>query len=199
MPRLKLAPATTRFLLLAATALVLAHTLDPWAVKTLAVAGFSDTDLGRMLRSLGYLPFWLVAALALALAGGEDRKRRGSLLAIAVFSGGLLAELLKTVTGRLRPTKEFTGYHFRDLAEVPFTDLTVNVGLPSSHALVAFAAAFMLVRLFPEGRWIWIALAIGCAYSRIATGAHYLSDVTASAVIAYALVAFIWWRRGRAL
>jgi membrane-associated phospholipid phosphatase len=182
-------------ILFAVALIALAHALDPWAIQTLASRNFGDSDLGRLLRSIGYLPVWLLAGLALALAGStQDRVRRGALLAGAAFSGGLIAEIAKGITGRLRPESVFEGYRFRDIADVPLTDLTVNVGLPSSHSLVAFAAAFMLSRLFPEARWIWLALAAGCAYSRVAVGAHYLSDVTVAAVIAYVLVAVLWRR-----
>jgi membrane-associated phospholipid phosphatase len=187
MDRRSLAP-----LLLAACLLLLAHLLDPWAHQALANSGLGDTDAGRLLRIAGFLPAWLLAATALALHDG--RPRRGALLGGAALSGGLAAELLKVVSGRLRPTGDGIGYAFRDLFATPLTDLSLGVGLPSSHALVAFAATFMLARLFPGPRAVWYLLGIGCAYSRIAAGAHFLSDVTASAIVGYALVALLWHR-----
>jgi undecaprenyl-diphosphatase len=55
--------------------------------------------------------------------------------------------------------------------------------MPSSHALVAFAGAAALARLFPRATPIWYALAVGCGITRLLSGAHFLSDVVVGALI----------------
>jgi membrane-associated phospholipid phosphatase len=69
---------------------------------------------------------------------------------------------------------------------------TSGLALPSSHALVAFAAAAMLARLYPRARWLWYALAAGCALTRVLARAHFLSDVTLAAIIGWAVAAVLW-------
>jgi membrane-associated phospholipid phosphatase len=186
-------------LLLAAIIVSAAHLLDWWAYENLALPSFQNGDLGRTLRIMGYLPFWGVAAVALVLSdracgsGWEARPyRRGALLLGAATSGGICAEILKMLIRRERPGAPLGDYVFRSFAEQPFH--TGGLGLPSSHALVAFAAVAMLAYLFPRARYVWYALGIGCAFSRVAAGAHFVSDVVISGVIGFALVALIWRR-----
>jgi membrane-associated phospholipid phosphatase len=52
----------------------------------------------------------------------------------------------------------------------------------------------MLAWLFPRGRPVWFALGVACAYSRVAAGAHFLSDVTVAAVLGLATAALLWRR-----
>ena len=67
--------------------------------------------------------------------------------------------------------------------------------MPSSHALVAFGAAAVLSRIYPRARIIWWGLAWGCGLSRVAAGAHFLSDVVAAAVIGWLAGWLVWrWR-----
>ena len=185
-------------LTLAAIAFVVAHLLDAWAYAHLQMPQLAESDLGRMLRVLGYLPLWLVVALAMMLeddpAKGavRSRWRRGGLVMGAAVLGGVLAEAAKIVIRRQRPDAGVDGYVFRPWSEETFH--TGGLGLPSSHALVAFAALAMLGYLFPRARPLWYALGAGCAYSRIASGAHFLSDVVASAILG-GIVAWLLWRR----
>jgi membrane-associated phospholipid phosphatase len=186
--------------LLAVTA---AHLLDWWAVSALASPRLAERDPGRMLRVMGFLGFWAVAALALAMcdagrqgAARAGRHARALLLFGGAALGGLAAEVLKLLARRERPNLEIGEYVFRGWAERPFH--TGGLGLASSHAGVAFGAAFVLARLFPRARWVWYALAAGCGYSRIAAGAHFVSDVVVAAALSYAVVALLWKRFGPA-
>ncbi|OPZ09234.1 MAG: PAP2 superfamily protein [candidate division BRC1 bacterium ADurb.BinA364] len=47
---------------------------------------------------------------------------------------------------------------------------------PSGHAVSAFAMAAFLIALYPQGRWLWLALAIGCMLSRVYFRMHYFED-----------------------
>jgi len=190
--------ALLRFLIVAAIALVLAHLADRWAYVHLYRPRFQDSDLGRMLRVMGFLPLWMAAALALALCDRPLRATRsayaaasrGLLLFASATTGGIAAELLKLLFRRERPRAHAGAYVLRAWTDRPFS--TSGLSFPSSHALVAFGAAAMLALLFPRARWVWYALGVGCAYARVAAGAHFLSDVTAAAIVGVLVAQGIW-------
>ena len=191
---------TKRFLLVSLLAIILAHLLDGWAFAHLAAPKFANTDLGRLLRVQGFLPTWIVAGAALVLTDWPRRAaegigaalRRGLLLVGSAAVGGGLAEVVKILVRRLRPGAWEGEYLFRAWNDRPLS--TSGLGMASSHAGVAFGALAMLALLFPRGRPVWFALAVGCAYSRVAAGAHFLSDVTVGAVLGIAVAGLLWRR-----
>lgn len=181
-----------RVIIVATAAIVVAHLADAWAWRDFVSPGVYDHDLGRMFRVVGYLPLWLLLAVALWLVTRDSR--RGLLLALVPTAGGLLAEVLKILLRRERPGLHNGEYFFRPYADHLIA--TRDLGLPSSHALVAFSAAWLLCRFYPRGWPVWLLLAAGCALSRVQAQAHFLSDVTVAAVAGYLLVAAIWVRWG---
>jgi membrane-associated phospholipid phosphatase len=181
---------SVRFVLLAVLAIVVAHLGDRWAWSHLVSRGVYDHDLGRMLRTIGYLPFWLVAGLALWLQSRDAR--RGLLLALTPGVGGLIDEVLKILSQRERPGLHDGAYFFRSFTGEWWK--TSDIGLPSSHAMVAFSAAWILCRFYPKASVVWIGLAAGCAITRVAAQAHFLSDVTVAGV-AGIVVAEVVYRR----
>lgn len=160
-------------------------------------------DWYQFLRQAGYLPTWIVIGVAIVLFDARRagrvgpsvgpaaslwaRARRGAALMLGAALSGAAAEILKLLIGRERPEGPggvFQGYVFRPLLD-GFRDGS-NLGLPSSHAAVAFGGAFVLMRLFP-GVWpAALAAALGCGVSRLLAGAHFASDVYAAALVAYA-------------
>lgn len=189
-----------RYLLIAVIALVLAHLLDGWAFRHLYNRHIYDRDWGRMLRVMGYLPVWIIAAIALALTdrppGSPVREGRGYRAALLLFASptlaGIAGELLKLVIRRERPWAHAGAYVFRPFTDRPF--YSGGLAMPSSHAAVAFGAAFMLNRLYPRATVVWVALAVGCAVTRVAAHAHFVSDVTLGALVAWAVAAWLWKR-----
>jgi len=181
-----------RFGILATTAIVVAHLLDGWAWQHLGRDGVYDRDLGRLLRIVGYYPVWVVMGVAVWL---ETRSRRNALL-LALVPGvaGLVAEVLKLLLRRERPAPHDGAYLFRAFSDQPWS--TKMIGLPSSHALVAFGGAWMLCKLYPRARVVWLLLAAGCALTRVQARAHFLSDVTVAAVAAWVVVELCWRRWG---
>lgn len=184
-----------RFALASALAILAAHLVDRWAFAHLADPGLAGTDLGRMLRVMGFLPLWATAALALVLhdraeRGARAAYARGLLLLGGATLGGAAAELLKLVFRRERPRAHAGEYVFRAWTERPLS--TGGLALPSSHALVAWGAAGVLARLFPRARWVWYALAAGCSWSRVAAGAHFVSDVVLSGVVGLLVAEGLW-------
>lgn len=183
-----------------AIAIIIAHLLDPIAFRYVRVEDIHGEDWGRMLRVMGFLPLWLAAGGALMLHERTPIRRmfhsRGGLIIAGATLGGIAAELGKLVVRRLRP-RELGEYVFRPYTERPFS--TGGLGMPSSHALVAFGAAAILARVFPRARIVWWGLAWGCGFTRIAAGAHFFSDVVAAAIIGWIVGALLWHARGAAL
>jgi membrane-associated phospholipid phosphatase len=181
---------------LAVGALAAATALDGWAYRVLVMPDVYDHDWGRMLRVVGFLPTWAVVSAALALSDPtsgrlrETSRWRAFLPLIAATVGGIAAELLKLLLRRERPEAHAGGYVFRSWAEHPLS--TSGLSLPSSHALVAFAGAAMLARLYPRARWLWYTLAIGCALTRVLVRAHFVSDVVLSAIIGWGVATMLW-------
>lgn len=172
---------------IAIVAIVIAHLLDSWAYANVRVEDIYAEDYGRMLRVMGFLPLWLLAATALWL---QDRspigRQRAQLLALAPIISGIAAELLKLIFRRERPGAHDGEYFLRAFDQRTFS--TSGLALPSSHAMVAFGACFMLSRLFPRARVVWWLLGWGCALTRVAAGAHFLSDVVVAAAAAWFVV-----------
>jgi len=191
--RVGLRPAA---LVLAVGALVAATALDGWAYRVLVMPDVYGRDWGRMLRVVGYLPTWAVVSIALALNGPESGptpsavRWRAFLPLIAATLGGIAAEALKLLLRRERPEMHAGAYVFRSWRDHPLS--TSGLALPSSHALVAFAAAAMLARVYPRARGLWFALAVGCALTRVLARAHFLSDVVLSAIIGLGVGAMLW-------
>jgi len=160
---------------------------------------FLHQDWYRLLRVLGSLWTWGVVSLGLILIDrarpGDpwsvrdpfEPYRRGAILLGSAVAAGVLAELLKLVLGRERPIDEgvFQGYVFKPLLGA-LTGSGGNLGLPSSHAAVAFGACGALALLHAPVRTLALLLAAGCAWSRLAVGAHWLSDVYLGAAVGLA-------------
>jgi len=163
---------------------VLLHALTTIDPETNRVdRSFESKDWYTLLRNTGFVGTWIVAALALLLT---DRNTKRALpVFLAPLLSGAAAELLKLVFVRERPVSDAIiqpgGYHFR----FPFSGFIdgSNLGLPSSHAAVAFGGCCMLAYYLPKLRPLLIPLAIGCAYSRMITGAHFASDVFLGALL----------------
>jgi membrane-associated phospholipid phosphatase len=178
----------------AAVATALSAALDPWVWREVAVPGIYETDWGRMLRVVGSLFFWLpvTAAIWLALRGAGDPnpKRAWRVFWGATLAGGV-AEILKLLVRRERPAFADGEYVFRDFLDRTWS--TSGLGFPSSHVMVAFGGAAVLARLFPGSGPVGYLLAAGCAFSRVASRAHFASDAVGGAVAGW-LVGVVVWR-----
>lgn len=187
---------------LGAGAILVAHLLDGAVWESLRDPRVNDRDWGRLLRSMGYLPLWIVAAIAVLLHGagseaapdgGTSRittarlaRRRALLLLLGPAVSGLVAETVKLLVRRLRPDPGQFAYVFRAFGDDTFS--TRNLGMPSSHVMVAFGGAFALAYLYPRTRWVWFVLAAGCAATRVLALGHFLSDTVVAVVLSWMVV-----------
>ena len=182
----------------AIVAVIVAHWLDPWLWRHAALPGIYERDWGRLLRVFGSLVFWAPLAVAVWL---EDRARGAKpaggawLLLFSPALAGAVAELLKIVLRRERPGLHDGAYFFRPLADQLF--YTRDIGLPSSHTMVAFGGAVILARRFPRVAPVAYLLAAGCGISRVMAGAHFGSDVVVGAIAGWGVGALLWNRFGR--
>lgn len=187
--------AWPRVLFVAVVAVIVAHLLDETAWRSARLLSVNDKDWGRLLRSMGYLPTWGVIALAFWLQQRDQpqwdqRRRYAWALLLGPALGGGVAEVLKLCIRRLRPDPELFAYTFRSVADGPWSNR--GMGMPSSHVLVAFGGAAVLARLYPRARWLWYALAAGCAATRVLALGHFLSDVVVAAVLGVLVGGLVW-------
>lgn len=152
-------------------------------------------DWYQALRMAGYLPVWFVVGLVVMLHDRRERRRHGASVPWNAFSrgvsillapalSGLAAEVCKALIRRHRPHADgsYTYEWFTHLKAQG-----VGIGTVSSHAAVAFGAAFIIARVFPSAKWPLLALAAGCALTRLLAGAHYATDVYGAIILSYAV------------
>lgn len=194
---------------ISAALLVLAHMMDRtvwlWVHDSKLSQQAVWSDFWRMWRSAGYVPTWLLVVGVLLMLYRPVMQQRGwrigwhapLMLLYSVLLNGLLAEVLKIMLRRQRPEAAQGLYVFREWADKPWSG--GGLALPSSHATVAFAAVFMLMRLYPRAWPLWWAIGIGCGLQRVVSGAHFVSDVVAAGIIAWLGVSALWkldqWRK----
>lgn len=177
------------WLLAAVLALVVLSLLDRPAYHFFNAPDNEVKEWYRLLRLVGYFPTWIVIGLALDAGSARSTRRArrftdGLLLMAGAGLSGAAAEILKLVVGRQRPGPDGE-YIFRGLF-AGFRDGS-NLGMPSSHAAVAFGGAFMLAWLRPGTGPVILLCAAGCALTRLLSGDHFLSDVSVGAALAYAI------------
>lgn len=175
--------------------LVLAHLLDGPVYHLLLAdkESVESADWYQLLRQIGYLPTWIVVALAMWLASGDrasgdrawgDRALaagRGVRVVLAAVLAGLVAEVVKRLLGRERPDEG--RYVFKPFLS-GFADDS-NLGFPSSHVAVAVGGCLALARVYPGTLWLMLSLGCGCALTRLLSGAHFLSDCVGGGLVAW--------------
>ena len=102
--------------------------------------------------------------------------------------------LLKHLIGRARPK-------FMHAGSPEFAPLSGSGwdSFPSGHSMASFAVAIVLAVRFPRIRWFLVPLAMAVAVSRVVRGSHFLTDVTAGAVLGcwVGMVAAHPWKQWR--
>lgn len=143
-------------------------------------SGTSD-DMAAVVRHMGQPEVYVTTSLALMgaglVSGNSDVAKAGGRAATSVALAAALELSLKAIIGRARPDSGLGAHHF-DL-------LSGSVSLPSGHSALSFALATSLAG---EVRPTWAriglyGLATATALSRVNDDRHWLSDITAGAII----------------
>lgn len=147
---------------------------------------------------------WTFIAAGVALVVGLLSKRTrlaggALLLAATVGASGILVNLVKMLVGRARPkmlAEEGT------LAFAPFSVGYDWNSFPSGHATTALAIAGTFWMIDPSRRWLWLALGISVAATRVLLNAHYAGDILAGGVLGWCVAVLLtrtsprWWPTG---
>jgi membrane-associated phospholipid phosphatase len=137
-------------------------------------------------------------ALALLMLHQLDTTRRWAIprvLSCAV-AAGVAADLLKMLVMRTRPFElpaAFNGSVWASFGHW-LPGLSGESGMqsfPSAHTATAIGLAAGLIWLYPQGRWLFTALAVLVGCQRIASRAHFPSDVLIGAAIGCLAATFV--------
>ncbi len=165
------------------TALLLAadHSAREIALKNQSTAG---NDIADVAEKYGEARYGVALSAGLYAGGLLTRSRSaretGILLFESIAFAGATTTIIKSLVGRARPYKDEGNLFFR-----PFQIDNDYLSFPSGHSTVAFAVSSVLAeRIGNPGATIGLySLAGLTALSRIYNDEHWLSDVTAAAII----------------
>jgi membrane-associated phospholipid phosphatase len=124
----------------------------------------------------------------------KDSKMKGTALLAgeAVADSEILSTVLKSATGRMRPSSVPLKGNFSDTwFEKGFT--FGSASFPSGHTITAFSVATVIARRYGNHRWVPYA-AYGAAalvgFSRLSLSAHFLTDVFMGGALGYSIGRF---------
>ncbi len=146
---------------------------------------------------LGRAEGWVAAAVLLYIVSLWGRQKAGAaewwawlgryclLLLASLAATGATIHLLKALVGRSRPSAFFSDglYGLGRVAEGRPWD-----SFPSGHTQVAVTVAVVLALALPSLRLPILTAAALVGFSRMVSGAHYLSDVLVSALLCSLIV-----------
>ena len=149
--------------------------------------GLRDNDAMRFVEEFGNAKV-MRPALAVVFVGGlmsgDTRLQDAAYTALeSVILANLATNTLKAVFGRARPWQQEGPSSFR-----PFSG---NTSFPSGHSTTAFAALTPFAEYYGGMTSVLVyALATTTAFSRVATEAHWLSDVVGGSLMGF----MVGWR-----
>ena len=159
------------------------HHLIPYSVPLLRIISFTTTYI-----SIAVVLMVLITSI---VKSSKSIRKQFIVLASVLILVAIISQALKILVYRTRP---FTTY--------PFVEKLSDGGgssFPSGHTLEAFAMAASLSLLFSKKKliipvYVWAMLV---AYSRLALGVHYPSDVLAGIFIGTLIGWIVPWMFSR--
>jgi undecaprenyl-diphosphatase len=140
------------------------------------ISGWESPAMDRFMPALSqaasHSKIWIAMAAVMALAGGKKGRTTAieSLTAVGITS--FLANLVaKRLFRRQRPTDQ--------VPEARSLPIPTSSSMPSGHAASAAAFSRVAGAAYPSLRIPLNALAAAIGFSRVYTGVHYPTDVTA--------------------
>jgi membrane-associated phospholipid phosphatase len=112
-------------------------------------------------------------------------------LAFAAWGGGMAADLIKVCVTRPRPfwfdtTGLTTSWSSFGGVVESFSDGSAIQSFPSAHVATAAGLAVVLSRLYPHGRWLFVAMVVIVASQRVGGQSHWVSDCCAGGLVGWA-------------
>jgi membrane-associated phospholipid phosphatase len=136
--------------------------------------------------------------IVLILLHQLDPSRRWALPRVIAcsFGAGLGANLVKLLLARMRPyelTLTFQGSAWDTFRQwLPPIDGPCGLqSFPSAHTATAVGLAAALIWLYPQGRFLFTLLAVLVGCQRIASQAHFTSDVLIGAAVGSIVATFV--------
>ena len=130
----------------------------------------------------------------LARHTGNDRLAEASSLSFeALVSTGLWVEVIKEIAARQRPSQGTEGAFFQ-------YGKPESSSFPSGHSMGAFTVATVFAHVYADQKWVpWVAYgsAAAVAWSRVALGRHFPSDVVVGAILGNSMGRMALTRDGR--
>lgn len=178
-----------RLLLLGLLSIAALSLLDAAAIRHARADDGPLFSAMRAITDIGQSHWYLVPAALLFLgaaffdwraAGYRGRRRLVLLFGQAGFAfaavalSGLLANVVKIVVGRARPSMlDAVGPHHFE----PFSVGYLYASFPSGHATTVGAVTALACLWFPRYAALWAAAGVFLAATRVAATAHYPSDI----------------------
>lgn len=116
-------------------------------------------------------------------------RKAGIFLFINLFFCAGIGVVLKKIIGRERPCFA----HSQDV--VCYVDENQFASCPSGHMIMATAFCLVMCKYFPKYKWFWIGFTVLMGISRMYMGAHYLSDLLVSvmiAIVVFVVISIVW-------
>jgi membrane-associated phospholipid phosphatase len=129
---------------------------------------------------------WILAFVAISLR--PQQWTRLPLLLTSSLGAGILVDIAKLCVSRSRP------HSIDDLASATFLSTfngllplfsagSTGQSFPSGHTATAAGMAVALAFMYPRCRWLFAAMAVGVAASRVIVHAHFPTDVAAGLIL----------------
>ncbi|MCX7848520.1 MAG: phosphatase PAP2 family protein [bacterium] len=157
------------------------------------VRRFFANDFWIFFEQLG-LVWWGVLGCWFLWVYDPARRRYIIVFAAVSLVSGIVVDVIKNTTGKIRPEPFFDGeFPVRFVGLFSGWGKRLPVSFPSGHATQAFVTAVFFGRLYPRARVMLLAAVTCTAVSRVVTGAHWLSDVYAGALLGYVSTEAGFW------
>ncbi len=141
-------------------------------------------EIAKVWQELGAAWGIVLFFLAGALCMRSDRGRTLVYCMTAVSMAGLVAQILKRIIGRVRPSANYDAKNFLGPSQLFSQGFKGHCdSMPSGHTAAAFAMAVVLAHRWPRLKALWYGLAIGVGISRLLVNAHFPSDVVLGACL----------------
>lgn len=150
-------------------------------LSNLHIGNTIDRSIRGLSKSADYGRLWMGVSVGLALTGKRGRTASAQGIISLVCSSAVANLVLKPIFGGPRPDPSPLSRR-RRLKHQP-----VSGTFPSGHSASAAAFATGASLACPSAAPVLIPLAAGVAYSRMHTGAHWLSDVLAGSALGAAI------------